>query len=114
MKRRAFFIGSRIFAVLAIPAVFMFCFGSSKLVWEFVEYFGASIVTIGVVGEYIKEFKEWPKDPEKRKKFAERSVILLIFGLVIELLGLVKTTQISGREIAELENASPGKLPVTS
>lgn len=91
----------RFFVILLIPVFWIF--NSSKLFWEFVEYVGAGIVTLGVIGEYLKEFKRFPKDEEKRKKFAEWSVIVLIFGLVIELLGLVRTSQMTGLQIASLE-----------
>jgi hypothetical protein len=98
---------SIIWRISIVLLIFSFWFfRSSKLFWEFVEYIGAGIVTLGVIGEYLKEFKEFPKDVEKRKKFAEWSVIVLIFGLVIELLGLVRTTQLSGDEIVSLETTN--------
>jgi hypothetical protein len=91
------------YILLFLLSVASWIFWPSKVFWEFVEYIGAGIVTIGVIGEYVKEFKEFPKDVEKRKRFAEWSVIILIFGLVVELFGLVRTSQISAFEIAELK-----------
>jgi hypothetical protein len=91
------------YILLLLLSAVSWIFWPSKVFWEFVEYIGAAIVTFGVIGEYLKEFKEFPKDIEKRGKFAEWSVIVLIFGLVIELFGLVRTSQISAFEIAKLK-----------
>lgn len=91
-----------------------------------------AIVAFGVVGEYIHEFKDWPKDHDKKRLFGEWSTIVLIVGLVIESLGLTRSMQLSNFEIANLrvqaaslENAAaqarleisrvaPENLPITS
>jgi hypothetical protein len=91
------------YILLLLLSAVSWIFWASKMFWEFVEYIGAAIVTLGVIGEYLKEFKEFPKDEMKRRRFAEWSVVVLIFGLVIELFGLVRTSQITGLEIASLE-----------
>ena len=56
----------------------------------------------GCVGEYIAEFREIPRDASARKRFERRSLKILIAGLAIGLVGLFKTTQLSGLEIARL------------
>jgi len=65
--------------------------------WEIAEYAFAALVTIGCVGEYIADFKNWFTGgvKERRDKLAKRSTLLLIFGLAFELMCLVKTNRIS-------------------
>jgi hypothetical protein len=63
---------------------------------------GELLVIVACVGEYLAEFKEIPRDENKRKLFEKRCVKILIAGLSIGLLGLFKTTQLSNLEVAQL------------
>jgi hypothetical protein len=75
---------------------------SSLRFWEWVEYCATGVVILGCVGEYLAEFKHFPRDSEKRHWFAKRSLLLLIAGLSIELLALVRTSQLTGEIVAGL------------
>jgi hypothetical protein len=88
---------------------------SSQWAWECVEYIGAGIVFLGVIGEYVGEFTKWLKGKSRKTRLTKLSTLVLIFGLAIELCGMVKTSQITGTEIArlhlktaELETAKAG------
>jgi hypothetical protein len=72
--------------------------------WELGEYISASVVIIAVAGEYIADFTNWftQADEAKKKRLGKRSTILLIAGLAMELLCLVRTSQLSGNTIAVL------------
>jgi hypothetical protein len=78
-------------------------FSTSALwLWEIVEIVGAVIVTIGVIGEYVASFTTIPKGRIGKKKWEKRSTLILIFGLAVELVGLVSTICLSNIEIAQL------------
>jgi hypothetical protein len=47
-------------------------------------YIATAVVILGCIGEYPVEFKDFPADPRKRRRFAKRSLLLLIAGLVVE------------------------------
>jgi hypothetical protein len=70
--------------------------------WELAEYFGTILVIVGAAGEYLAEFRHIPRDEPKRKLFEKRYAIVLIVGLAVELLGLVRTSQLNGQIIATL------------
>jgi hypothetical protein len=57
---------------------------------------------VGALGEYLAEFRQIPKDEPRRKKFEKRYAIVLIMGLAVELLGLVRTSQLNEQIIAML------------
>jgi hypothetical protein len=76
---------------------------SSLAFWEIVEYVSAATVLIGVIGEYIAEFTSFAAKRSVEKSLAKLSTLVLIIGLAVELLSLVKTSQLSGRLIASLE-----------
>jgi hypothetical protein len=69
-------------------------------IWEFVEISGAIIVTVGVVGEYISNFTKLVKGKSRKARLEKFSTLVLIFGLAIELVGLVKTSHIFNLEVA--------------
>jgi hypothetical protein len=75
---------------------------AASFFWEGVEYLGELTVIIACVGEYLAEFRHFPKNPVQRKRFERRCVKLLIGGLAIGLIGLFKTTELSKLEIAIL------------
>jgi len=75
---------------------------SSASLWEFTEYFGTVVVIVGVIGEYLAEFHHISDNESKRRKFAKRSTLVLIIGLAVELLGLVRTSQLTAHTIAVL------------
>lgn len=70
--------------------------------WEIVEYLGTATVIAGVVGEVLADFKYFPKNAENRDRFAKVSALVLIAGLAVELLGLVRTSQLFNLEVARL------------
>src|SRR5438067_505814 len=71
--------------------------------WEAVEIWGAIIVTAGVVGEYVANFTKIPKGRAHKTRLEKRSTLTLIFGLAVELVGLVLTMTISNTEVAGLQ-----------
>jgi len=81
-------------------------FWSSDSFWRKEEYAATAVVVAGCAGEYIADFKPFGNWPKKRKSFAKLSTFTLIIGLAFELLGLVRTSQITGREIASLNDES--------
>jgi hypothetical protein len=71
--------------------------------WEWFEYISTAIVCVGCVGEFIAEFTSLPKTEEGKHKLARLSLMVLILGIAGELLGTVRTSQISGQLIANIE-----------
>jgi hypothetical protein len=71
--------------------------------WEWFGYMSTAIVFIGCVGEFVAEFTSLPKSKELENKLARLSLIVLILGIARELLGAVRTSQLSGRLIANIE-----------
>src|SRR3989442_15932761 len=82
---------------------------SSLRRWEWVEYIAAAVVILGVVGEWINDFSAWLKRWRYKRRLAKGSTLVLIGGLACELLGLVKTTTLSGR-IVEYERGARMRL----
>lgn len=72
--------------------------------WEVAEYFGEIVVISGVLAEYVGEFHIFQKknEEEKRRKVTRLASLVLLFGLAIELTGLVRTSQLSGTIISAL------------
>jgi hypothetical protein len=70
--------------------------------WEAVESIATGFVILGAIGEYLAEFRRFPNEQHKREQFAKLSALVLIAGLAVELVGLVRTSQLSGQIIAEL------------
>ncbi len=80
--------------------------GSLKSVlncWEWVGYISTAIVFIGCVGEFIAEFTHLPKSVDVEKKLARLSLVVLILGIAGELFSAVRTSQVSGQIIANIE-----------
>jgi hypothetical protein len=71
--------------------------------WEWFGYISTAIVFIGCVGEFIAEFTSLPKTEESKHKLARLSLIVLIVGIAGELLSTVRTSQLSGQLIANIE-----------
>ena len=74
--------------------------------WEWLGYISTAIVFLGCVGEFVAEFTSLPKTDESRHRLARLSLIVLIFGIAGELLGTVRTSQLSGQIIANIEERS--------
>ncbi|MGB9236863.1 MAG: hypothetical protein WCC04_20835 [Terriglobales bacterium] len=72
--------------------------------WEWFEYIATAIVWIGCAGEYVAEFTSLAKSEESKKKLARLSLIVLIVGIAGELLGTVRTSQLSGQLIVNIEH----------
>jgi len=79
--------------------------------WEWFGYISTAIVFIGCVGEFVAEFTSLPRTKETANKLARLSLIVLIFGIAGELLSTVRTSQLSGQLIANIEErASKAEL----
>jgi hypothetical protein len=74
--------------------------------WELAEYFGAIIVILGVIGEYIAEFRISDVEIVKQRRVARRSARILLAGLALELVGFVRTSQLYRLEIAQVNEAA--------
>ncbi len=80
--------------------------------WESAEYLFAGLVTLACAGEYIANFSNWLTRgiDEKKKRLEKRSTLLLVVSLLLELICMMKTNQISGRIIGSLaENAEQAR-----
>jgi hypothetical protein len=71
--------------------------------WEWFGYISTAIVFIGCIGEFVAEFTSLPKSKESRDRLARLSLIVLILGIAGELLGQVRTSELSGPLIADTE-----------
>ncbi|MGA2965997.1 MAG: hypothetical protein ABSD64_07280 [Terriglobales bacterium] len=71
--------------------------------WEWFGYISTAIVFVGCVGEFVAEFTPLPKTKEAENKLARLSLIVLILGIAGELLSTVRTSQLSGQLIANIE-----------
>lgn len=72
-------------------------FSPSRLpFWELSEGVGTIVVILGVAGEFVAEFTRFLNGKAAKKKFEKCSVLVLIFGLAIELLAHSVTSHISG------------------
>jgi hypothetical protein len=58
---------------------------------------------MGCVGEFVAEFTHLPKGKDAEQMLARLSLLVLIVGIAGELLGTVRTSQLSGRLIAGIE-----------
>ncbi|HXM21064.1 MAG TPA: hypothetical protein VN948_07360 [Terriglobales bacterium] len=80
--------------------------GSLKAALNCWEWFGntsTAIVFVGCVGEFVAEFTPLPKTKETGNELARLSLIVLILGIAGELLSAVRTSQLSGQIIANIE-----------
>lgn len=71
--------------------------------WEWFGYVSTAVVGLGCVGEFVAEFTSLPKCEQRRHKIAKLSLIILILGIAGELLSAVRTSQLSGQLIANIE-----------
>src|SRR5689334_1534438 len=71
--------------------------------WEWAEYLSTAVVFIGCLGEFFAEFMPYPSGDKRKHKLARLSLILVIAGIAGELLATVKTSQLSGLVIANVE-----------
>jgi len=71
--------------------------------WEWFEYVCTAIVCLGCVGEFLAEFTSLPKTEEAKHKLSRLSLLVLILAIAGELLGTVRTSQLSGQLIANIE-----------
>jgi hypothetical protein len=73
--------------------------------WEIVEYVSAAIVLLGVIGEFLTEFTNFLKvreDAHRKNLLGKFAVLVLIAGLAVELVSLVRTSQLSEQVTARL------------
>src|SRR5437016_3056334 len=71
--------------------------------WEWFGYISTAIVGIGCTGEFIAEFTSRPRGDRAKHKLARLSLMVLILGIGGELLSAVRTSQLSGQIIANIE-----------
>lgn len=71
--------------------------------WEWFGYISTAVVGLGCVGEFIAEFTSLPRSDRCKHKLARLSLMILILGIAGELLSAVRTSQLSGQVIANIE-----------
>ncbi|MGO9589890.1 MAG: hypothetical protein ACLP3K_07580 [Candidatus Acidiferrales bacterium] len=71
--------------------------------WEWFGYISTAVVGLGCVGECIAEFTSLPRSDQRKHKLARLSLMVLILGIAGELLSAVRTSQLSGQIIANIE-----------
>jgi hypothetical protein len=71
--------------------------------WEWFGYISTAIVGLGCIGEFTAEFTSLPQDDRSKHKLARLSLMILILGIAGELLSAVRTSQLSGQLIANIE-----------
>jgi len=76
---------------------------SCLLFWEVAGYVCTGIVILGCVGEYVAEFTSIPRSKRERHRIARLSLIILTAGIAGELLTAIRSSQISGKVIADLQ-----------
>ncbi len=81
--------------------------GSFLRFWDRVAYAATTLVFIGVVGESVIELTSLVKTPERRKRIAKLSALVLILGLAGELLSQSKISELTG-EITAILNKEAG------
>jgi hypothetical protein len=79
---------------------------SSLDFWEYFEYSATAIVFLAAAGEYCAEFARWPEERGRKERLAKVSTLVLVIALAGELLGVVRTSQLSGQMIASLGGQS--------
>jgi len=72
--------------------------------WQAVQYVASAIVIVGALGGYLAEFHILRDNEEQRRTVAKLSTLVILAGLAIELLGLVRTSQLSEITIARLND----------
>lgn len=71
--------------------------------WEGFGYISTAVVGLGCIGEFIAEFTSLPTCEQRKHKLAKLSLMILILGIAGELLSAARTSQLSGRIIANIE-----------
>src|ERR1700676_2363807 len=71
--------------------------------WEWFGYISTAIVGIGCIGEFLAEFTPLPKSEPSKRKLARLSLMILILGIGGELLSAVRSSNLSGELIANIE-----------
>jgi len=71
--------------------------------WESFGYASTAVVGLGCIGEFVAEFTAISKDENRKHKLSRLSLIILIFGIAGELLSAVRTSNLSGELIANIE-----------
>jgi hypothetical protein len=71
--------------------------------WEWFGYISTTVVGVGCIGEFIAEFTSLPGTDQRKHKLARLSLMILILGIAGELLSAVRTSQLSGQIIANIE-----------
>jgi homoserine dehydrogenase len=75
--------------------------------WEWADYTSIAIVGLGCVGEFVAEFTKI-RDEKWRHKLAKLSTIVVIIGIAGELTATVRTSELSGQIIANVEENAAG------
>jgi hypothetical protein len=75
---------------------------ASQGFWEAIEIAGSAIVIVGAVVEAMAELRRIPKNRKLRRKVLVVAAITLIVGLMVELFGLFRASEISDLKVAQL------------
>jgi hypothetical protein len=78
---------------------------SSLWFWEIAGYVCTFVVILGCAGEYIAEFTSIPKGEDDKHRISKLSLIILTIGIAGELLTAIRSSQISGQVIADLQTS---------
>lgn len=70
--------------------------------WEHAEFVFAGLVAVACAGEYVAEFNKRPWVEKRKDSIAKRSTLALVVALVLELICLVRTNQLSGNVMGSL------------
>jgi hypothetical protein len=71
--------------------------------WEWCGYASTAVVGLGCIGEFIAEFTRVSRNERRKHKISRLSLIVLIVGIAGELLSAVRTSNLSGVLIANIE-----------
>jgi hypothetical protein len=64
--------------------------------WEVTEIAAAGIVLVGVIGEFLADFTKIVASQRSKERLGKLSTLVLILGLTVEVVALVRTSQLSG------------------
>ncbi len=86
---------------------------SSLVFWEWAEYISGAVVVVGVIGEYIADFRivgKTHKDEELKTRLGKISTVVLVVGLVVEIAAVANINMLAGRQIEQLKKENNGTL----
>src|SRR5580658_9862947 len=88
---------------MMLPDLEVAALKSALRYWEWVGYISTAVVGLGCIGEFVAEFTSLLKREERRHGIAKLSLMALILGIAGELLSAARTSQLSGQNVANIE-----------